>query len=217
MVKKTQKQQKQKQEIKKIVKDVLKKTPEVKSYLSDLINASPVNNNFTIRNLFSYMTQGTTGITFVGRKIYVKNITFRGVLYTNAGQNTEEDTLVRIVIFKSKDTITTTSINSTNGSEFCRDDLSSNRILQRFDYNKTLNKYMDRTFTLHKDISGSQDIFKPFNFTIPVNRYHKFTGDSTGLFEDGQYYIAVTNYNSTGTANNFGAFSYTYNINFTDS
>lgn len=203
---------KQTQAVKKIVKQVLKKAPETKSYLSPLISHLPLDNTWIVQNLFFDMATGTGGSNFIGRKIYVKSLTFRCCLYS--ATTFDSTILARMIVFKHKDSITNSAVVSANGNQFLRSN-ASNSLCQHFDYNKTLRKYADKQWALNKTTNNTQSYLKPFTFTIPINKYHKWTGDNTGTFEDGQYFLAFTGFNGQGTSQPV-SINYQYSINFTD-
>jgi len=201
--------------LRKVVKQVVNKQAEKKSFLSVYNQTlAPVDSTWYIKNLTYPLNQGITGETYIGRKIHIASMTFRCNLYTNTGSDTTHQ--ARLIIFKHKDSLCTSApLISTNGSQFLRSGYPTNPTIGHVDYSKILQKLYEVKFDLTKTIGASQVLQKSFSFNVPVNKTLTFTGDNTGAFDTGQYFMAWTGYNGSLTGTPV-VLDYQYNINFTD-
>lgn len=180
-----------KQEVAKIAKKVVMKAAETKSSLTNY-NMTPVDGVWVANNLTFPIGQGSTGEDVIGEKIYLKSINIRGNIYL-ANQNSGATTISRMVVFRSKQNLTTgtTAITAT---DLVRSPASTNPQQHHIDLHKVDLLY-DTTFAMTPVVANGQVVQQPFSFTIPINKTHYFDSDNSGLLKDKQYYFAFVAYN----------------------
>lgn len=201
------------QTIAKIARKTLLSMEETKSFLSADLLLQPVDNSWQIRNLLHPISTGAGSQNMIGRKMFIKNIRFRCNMFFNPTSNTTSANC-RVVVFKHKDTITTTSANSPTGTEFLRSSVGQPAIAH-VDLNKVITLLYDKTITMTRQIDATQVVQRPLEFNIPINRTESFNGDASGLLDDGQYYLAFIAQNGNLTTNAV-SFNFQYAVNFKD-
>lgn len=200
-----------------IAAKVARSLEEKKSYLSADIAHAPLDGTWVIRNLFFPMSQGDDAENYLGKKISVSHLTFRiqAVLGHLTNFSMRQG---RVVVFWSKDTITTTSVTST-GTELTRSPRPTNTTLQHLDYSKIVKLY-EINFTLTPSVTNSTNqpgrVSKQLLFKVPMkDKKLTFTDNNNGILKDGQYFIAFSGFDGSATQVPID-YGYQYNINYYD-
>lgn len=198
-------------EVVKIAKKVVMRAAETKSSITNY-SVSPLDGQWNASNLSFYINQGSTAEDVVGEKIFLKSINIRGSIFTqnpNAGIPTQ----CRLVLFRTKQNLTTGSTIITS-SDLVRNPVPTNPVQHHIDLHKVDLLY-DTTITLTPQVANTQVIQKDFVINVPVNKTHYFDTDTSGLFKDKQYYLAVVGYNGIIVSSPAG-FQFTAALNFKD-
>lgn len=199
------------QQVAKIAKRVVMKAAETKSSLTSY-SVTPLDGVWNASNLSFPIGQGDTAEDVIGEKIHLKSINIRGSLYT-ANNNAGISTICRLVVFRSKQTLTTSSAAITS-TDLVRSPAATNPQQHHVDLHKVDLLY-DTTLCLTPQVANNQVIQQPFNIVIPVDKTHYFDTDNSGLFKDKQYYLGFVGYNGIIVSSPAGC-TFTVAMNFKD-
>lgn len=163
------------------------------------------------------MLQGDDAENYLGKKISVSHLTFR-IQAVLSHLTTLTQRQGRVLVFWSKDTITTTSVVST-GSEIARSPRPTNPTLQHLDFSKIIKLY-EANLTLIPQVSTTANApgrtSKQLLFRVDMkDKKLTFTDNNNGILRDGQYFIAFCGFDGSTTQIPID-FGYQYSINYYD-
>lgn len=199
------------QQVAKIAKKVVMRAAETKSSLTSYA-VTPLDAIWSVSNLSFPIGQGDTAEDVIGEKIMMKSINIRGNIYTQ-NNNAGTTTLCRVVVFRSKQNLTTSSASIT-ATDLVRATAAGNPQQHHIDLHKVDLLY-DTSFALTPQVGNSQVIQQPFVINIPINKTHYFDSDNSGLFKDKQYYLGFVGYNGIVVSSPAGC-TFTAAVNFKD-
>lgn len=195
----------------KIAKKVVMRAAETKSSLTSY-NVTPIDGAWSVSNLSFPIGQGDTAEDVIGEKVHMKSLNIRGNIYVQ-NNNAGTTTIARLVVFRSKQNLTTSSATIT-ATDLVRATASTNPQQHHIDLHKVDLLY-DTTLVLTPQVANSQTIQQPFVINIPVNKTHYFDSDNSGLFKDKQYYLGFVGYNGIIVSSPAGC-TFTAAVNFKD-
>lgn len=189
-----------------IAKKVILSMAETQSPISNT-SMSLNDNALRIQNLNRFIAQGDTSVNIKGEKVFLKNLHIKGYIQWTNGSGPVYNTpkLVRITVFKSKTTLTTTQ-SLVAGSDLFRQETGTSALAFAGQGHVDLHKNMlfyDHIFTIDaRDMATTAlvtDKFVPFDIRIPLNRTEYFDGDNSGDFKSGQYFLGAVLLDSAAT------------------
>lgn len=215
------------QKIRAIVKKQIMKTAETKSFLYSS-SMSLAHNAPRVENICSLVTQGSGATNVLGEKMFIENIRYRGALIWSGAlfvgtSNTPR--IVRMVVFWSKEKLTTTQANLTIAQLFRQDhsgaaDTTNLATKAHIDLHAVKLLY-DKQHTIENRDQGTAaavaDKLYPFAFNVPVKQMKYVERDNGNYFKDGAFYFAAVFDDTIASTAGAITLNYTVAVNFKDS
>lgn len=220
------KQGKKAAELKQIVKKVVMKTAETKSFLQSS-SMSLAANSPRVENICSIITQGTGGTNVLGEKMFIENIRYRGILQWSGSlfvgtSNTPR--IVRMVVFHSKEKLTTSQTSLTVAQLFRQDhsgapDTGNLATKGHIDLHAVTLLHDQQIVIESRDLGTTAavaDQIYPWSFNIPIKKTKYVERDNGNYFKDGAFYFAAVFDDIIASTAGAITLNYTFAVNFKD-
>lgn len=188
---------------------------ETKSYYRTNFLATPVDTLLGCYNLAYALQQGDDAENYLGKKIWVKDLSVRMSISTNTTNTIQKR--ARVVVFMSKQQITNLVSNSVTTNFLFRNiTVGGDSTNAHVDLAKVDLLY-DKVVSLPINTEGGTHTktFKNLVFKVPFNKTLTYDENNSGIFKDKQLYMGVTAFDGNGTTAPC-VFDLYYTINFKD-
>lgn len=195
-------------------KKVLLGISETKSYLRNNWSLLPIDGFLGVYNLCYAITQGDDAEQYLGKRIWIKDMSFRIACSTFTTNLSSKR--ARVVVFMSKKQITNSSTASANIDDLFRNTVVGDSTNYMVDLSKVSLLY-DQIVDLPINTEGGSHTktYKNLVFKIKFDREFTFDGNNSGIFKDKQIYLGVTGFDGNTTLAPC-VFDLYYTVNFKD-
>lgn len=199
-------------------KKVLLGLSETKSYIRNEWQLTPNNGLVGVYNLCFGLAQGDDAENYLGKKIWIKDISVRAsgiVVKTNTSQKK-----IRVVVFKSKVQITNAAIANGVPQDICfrqGSPVAGDPTNYHVDLNK-VDLLFDKLYYPPVSTEGGVHTrtYSDINFKVKLNQEFFFDNNNSGIFKDKQIYMAVMGFDGDVSAGGPILFDLYYTVNFKD-
>lgn len=196
-----------------LIKKTIKTEAETKSFINSAYTHTGTSDLVHVSNLIAPMTQGVGEGQYIGEKMFIKNINFKAVI-SRLAANGSEDLFVRVLIIKTKEPITNTSINGATYTDIFRGSATAVATVGMVDLNKVTLVYDKLVHVDPPTISGALGQ-KAWSYNLKLNKKVTWDQSNSNYLKDGNYYIVTVPQNPSNSISNcFWRLQYT--INFKD-
>lgn len=161
---------------------------------------TPIADTITVQNLNYFMNQGDQANQYNGEKVFLKNIRIKGLLQhnTNTLGGGASGAAMRLVVFKSKETITSTYANNVSYSKLFRGDGATDYLAFRAHVDlHHITLLHDQLYTFSSVDSEGLTNVKQVDINVPINKTEYYDAENSGVYKRGNYYMALVPYKSS--------------------
>lgn len=199
-----------------IARRAVGKTVETKSYYGSHTSSSIYGSILYAKNLIYSMSQGYNSETYIGEKLWVKNIHIKGLLAFDSATASVRAKLFRLLVVRCTKLLTSGS-GSITETEIFRSG-SSNLALMPACYHTDSHKvdilYDSGAKTINESFDSNVPIY-PFDLNIKINKNLYMDADNSGVFKGGDYYFIWCAEDLSG-ATAAAKIAFDYTINYKD-
>lgn len=198
-----------------IAKKVIHREAETQSALGTFVQTT-TDDLVYVQNLTYGISQGDGIQNRTGQKIMLKNFYIKGKIQHNnnvsIGQGT---TQTRVMIIKTKQPLTTTSVQATATDIFRGS--TTNLVSRGLPDLAKVSVMYDKVIQTDTSTNNYTNMHRNITINKKINKTLYYESDSSSYFKTGNYYLLiVTNKTDNSVSLNNGSASFQFAVNFTD-
>lgn len=200
-----------------IAKKTVGKAVETKSYYGSHTSSAIYGSYLYAKNLIYSMSQGYNSETYIGEKLWVKNIHIKGILAFDSATASVRAKLFRLLVVRATKLLTSGS-GSITETEIFRSG-SSNLAVMPACYHTDIHKvdvlYDSGAKTINESFDSNVPIY-PFDLNIRINKNLHMDADNSGVFKGGDYYFIWCAEDLSGALVPAAKIAFDYTVNYKD-
>lgn len=203
--------------VKTIAKAVTQKAAETKSFYSSHTSSDVYGGYVYAKNLIYAMSQGYNSETYIGEKIFLKNLHIKGhMAFTSATASVRAKTFRFLIIRHQK--LLTSGSGSITVADVFRSGTSNTAAYPsclHTDIHKADILYDSGCKVINEAYDSNEPVY-PFDLNIPVNTNRFFDADNSGVFKGGNYYFLWMAEDLSGALVPAAKIVFDFSVNFKD-
>lgn len=200
-----------------IAKKAIGKVVETKSFYSSHSSSSVYGGYLYAKNLIYAMSQGYNSETYIGEKLWVKNIHLKGIVAFDSSTASVRAKIFRLLLVRATKLLTSTS-GSITETEVFRSGSSNIGVMPacyHTDSHKVDIIYDSGCKSINESFDSNVPVY-PFDLNIKINKQLTMDADNSGVFKGGDYYFLWCAEDLSGALVPCAKVAFDYTVNYKD-